>query len=167
MSNLPRVLDACCGGRMFWFDSRNPDALYVDKRAERRVLTDTTRAPGSRVLNVAPDLLADFTALPFPEASFWHVVFDPPHLTRAGRDSWMALKYGKLPADWREELRKGFAECFRVLKPNGTLVFKWNETHVPVSDVLKLASARPLYGNRCGRRERTHWIVFVKEVPDA
>ena len=70
---------------MFWFDRQNPDAIYIDKRAERRVLTDTTRVPGSRMLNVAPDILANFTALPFPEASFWHVIFDPPHLPRDER----------------------------------------------------------------------------------
>ena len=90
MSTLPSVPDACCGSRMCWFDHRNPGVLYIDKRQERYILTDHTRAPGSRVLNVAPDILADFTALPLAEASFWHIVFDPLHLTRAGRDRWMA-----------------------------------------------------------------------------
>ncbi len=23
-----RVLDACCGSRMFWFDRENPDAVF-------------------------------------------------------------------------------------------------------------------------------------------
>lgn len=26
------VLDACCGGRMMWFDKKNPGVLYVDVR---------------------------------------------------------------------------------------------------------------------------------------
>ena len=30
-----RVLDACCGSRMFWFDPNNPDADYVDKSMTR------------------------------------------------------------------------------------------------------------------------------------
>jgi len=42
------VLDACCGGRMFWFDKSDDRAVFVDKRREKHVLTDTTRAPESR-----------------------------------------------------------------------------------------------------------------------
>lgn len=100
--------------------------------------------------------------MPFADESFWHVVFDPPHLTRAGPKSWLAAKYGKLSDDWREDLRKGFSECFRVLRPNGTLVFKWNETQVKLREVLPLANANPLYGQISGRNALTHWIVFIK-----
>lgn len=39
-----------------------------------------------------------------------------PHLTQAGEKSWLALKYGRLTDNWREMLKKGFAECFRCLK---------------------------------------------------
>jgi len=27
------ILDACCGGRMFWFDKHHPNALYIDNRS--------------------------------------------------------------------------------------------------------------------------------------
>jgi hypothetical protein len=27
-----RVLDACCGSRMFWFDKQNPDVVFADNR---------------------------------------------------------------------------------------------------------------------------------------
>lgn len=151
-----KVLDACCGSRMFWFDKRNRAAVYVDKRKERHVLCD------GRLLSVDPDIKADFTDLPFPDERFAVVVFDPPHLVRSGPKSWMAKKYGKLQGDWREELRAGFVECFRVLKPEGTLIFKWNEVQVPVSQILSLSPVSPLIGNRCGKREKTHWIVFMK-----
>lgn len=30
--NLPPVLDACCGSRMFWFDKQDERALFIDKR---------------------------------------------------------------------------------------------------------------------------------------
>jgi len=59
-------------------------------------------------------------------------------------------------------LRDGFAECFRVLKPNGTLVFKWSEYEIPVREVLSLTSHKPLFGHRSGRQSMTHWIVFIK-----
>jgi len=156
------VLDACCGSRMFWFDKSDGRATFVDKRRETHVLTDNTRTPGSRVLTVDPDCQADFTALPFADGSFALVVFDPPHLVRAGKSGWLAKKYGKLEGDWRDDLRRGFAECFRVLKPEGTMVFKWNEDQVPVSQILALTPERPLFGNRCGKAAKSHWIVFIK-----
>jgi SAM-dependent methyltransferase len=153
-----RVLDACCGSRMFWFDKQNPDALYIDTRREDHNLCD------GRALSINPDMVADFTALPFPDGRFALVVFDPPHLVRAGRESWMAKKYGRLVGDWEGELRKGFAECFRVLQSDGVLVFKWNEGQVPVSKILNLTDVRPLVGNRCGKSSKSHWIVFLKPL---
>lgn len=91
------------------------------------------------------------------------VVFDPPHLLRAGVNGWQAKKYGKLPAEWRELIRRGFSECFRVLKHGGTLIFKWNEHEIPVSQILSLTEERPLIGQRCGKTAKTHWMVFMKE----
>lgn len=157
-----QVLDACCGSRMFWFDRQDERAVYVDKRRESHELPDVSSAGGKRTLIVDPDIQADFTALPFPDNTFPLVVFDPPHLVRNGKGGWLAKKYGKLEGDWREELRKGFAECFRVLKPDGTLIFKWNENDVPVSQILALTPERPLFGNRCGKQAKSHWIVFIK-----
>ena len=37
-----------------------------------------------------------------------------------------------LNENWKEEIRAGFKECFRVLKPNGTLIFKWSEVQFPI-----------------------------------
>lgn len=156
------VLDACCGSRMFWFDPKDGRALFCDKRRETHRLADSSSKWGERTLVIDPDMIADFTELPFPDNNFAMVVFDPPHLVRVGKSSWMARKYGKLEGDWREELRKGFSECFRVLKPEGTMIFKWNEYNVPVSQILALTPERPLFGNRCGKQAKSHWIVFIK-----
>lgn len=57
---------------------------------------------------------------------------------------------------------RGFAECFRVLRPDGTLIFKWNEHEIPVSQILALTPHKPLFGQRCGKTAKTHWIVFMK-----
>jgi SAM-dependent methyltransferase len=157
------VADVCCGSRMFWFDREDSRAVFVDKRRESHQLKDKSSKGGFRELVVDPDIQADFTDLPFPSDSFALVVFDPPHLIRNGKNGWLAKKYGKLEGDWREELRQGFAECFRVLRPEGTLIFKWNEFEVPVSQILALTERKPLFGNRCGKAAKSHWIVFVKD----
>ena len=165
----PVVLDVCCGSRMMWFDKRDPRAIFVDRRSETIAVTDRShgRQDGQRVLRIEPDSVMDFRALSFPDASFRLVAFDPPHVVRAGPRSWLAAKYGKLGADWREDLRQGFAECFRVLQPGGVLVFKWNETQVRVSEVLALTPEKPLFGQVSGRGGLTHWLVFMKEESTA
>lgn len=150
---------------MWWFDHEDPRVVFGDKRKETSIITDRSHGKenGTRVLDVNPDVLLDFTALPFPDGTFRLVAFDPPHVKRAGPKSWLAAKYGKLPAGWQEELRLGFAECFRVLRPGGVLVFKWNETQIKVKEVLNLALPQtPLFGNTSGKKQGTHWIVFIK-----
>lgn len=160
------ALDVCCGSRMFWFNRHDDRAVFVDKRRETHTLADKSSKGGSRQLIIDPDIQADFTALPFADETFPLVVFDPPHLVRNGSKGWLAKKYGKLEGDWREELRQGFDECFRVLKQEGTLIFKWNEYDIPGSQILALTPERPLFGNRCGKAAKSHWLVFTKPTND-
>lgn len=158
MSADPVVLDPASGSRMFYFDPTDPRVVFGDVRSESHVLCD------GRALDVSPDVVLDFRSLPFPDGRFQVVVFDPPHLTRVGDRSWMFKKYGRLDVTtWREDLARGFAECFRVLAPNGVLIFKWNETQIPVSQVLTLTPERPLVGHKkVGKSANTHWITFLK-----
>ena len=147
---------------MFWFDKSDNRAVFIDRRVETHWLKDQSVKGGQRKLEIAPDIQADFTALPFPSNYFQVVVFDPPHFEKAGPQSWLRKKYGVLESGWPEMLRAGFSECFRVLDPNGTLIFKWNEYQIPVSQVLKLTTARPLFGHKSGRHSNTHWLTFTK-----
>jgi len=151
-----QVLDPASGSRMFWFDKTDPRAIFGDIRTEDHTLCD------GRELHIAPDLEMDFRNLPFAAATFRLVVLDPPHLERVGAASWTAAKYGALLPTWRDDLRAGFTECFRVLKPGGVLIFKWNEDQIPVRDILELTPERPLFGHRSGRASKTHWIAFIK-----
>jgi hypothetical protein len=143
---------------MFWFDRENPDVVYGDIRRSNQTLCD------GRTLRVEPDIVLDFTQLPFEANRFNIVVFDPPHLLTAGPKSWMAAKYGKLSPTWQEDLRKGFSECFRVLASNGTLIFKWSETQIKIREILELCDVPPLFGHPTGRKGLTHWIVFIKPM---
>lgn len=152
-----RVLDPCCGSKMFWFDKNNNDVVFCDNRKLETNLCD------GRKLIINPDIICDFTHLPFEDESFYHVVFDPPHMNTLGEKSWMALKYGTLKGlDWKPIIRDGFNECMRVLKPNGTLIFKWNEQDIPVSEILKVIGATPMYGHKSGKLQKTHWMAFMK-----
>lgn len=160
-----QVLDPCCGSRMMWFDRKDQRCLFGDQRYESLVVTDRThREDGTRAMSIHPDALLDVRNLPFGDATFPLVVFDPPHLVRAGPRSWLAAKYGKLGADWRDDLRAGFAECFRVLRPEGTLIFKWAEVQIPLREILALTPEKPLFGHTSGKRNTTHWLTFMKEV---
>ncbi len=156
---FPPVLDACCGPRGMWYDKRDGRAIFADCREE-----NFGKIANGQTLIISPDIKADFTSLPFPADTFYHVVFDPPHCngTQARLKGCTGMKYGLLFAGWEEMLRAGFAECFRVLKPNGTLIFKWNEQEIPVNDILKLTPEKPLYGHRSGKAAKTHWIAFLK-----
>lgn len=157
--SLATILDPCCGSRMFWFDPKNQSVLFGDIREESHILCD------GRALDVKPDVLMDFRDMPFADGSFKLVSFDPPHLRKAGKLSWLGLKYGVLGQDWRDDIRRGFAECFRVLKPEGILIFKWNEAQIKVSEVLALTDQQPLFGHKSGKRMDTHWITFMKAAP--
>lgn len=150
------ILDPCSGSRMFWFDKSNPNTVFGDIRREEHILCD------GRVLQINPDIQMDFTAMPFENQSFHLVVFDPPHLKGAGKNGWQAKKYGSLNADWRELLKCGVDECFRVLKDHGVLIFKWNEQSFKVSEVISAIGREPLFGHRTMQNNKTIWMTFMK-----
>lgn len=152
-----QILDPCCGSKMFWFQKDNAAVLYGDQRQESHVLCD------GRMLNIRPDSMLDFRNLPFADSSFPLVVFDPPHLVRIGEKSWTQKKYGALdPMTWTFDLRRGFNECWRVLKPSGTLIFKWAETQIKISEILDVLPEKPIFGHPTTRNLKTHWMVFFK-----
>ena len=154
------IIDVCCGGRMFYFDKENPLVEFCDIRSESIELCD------GRIHHVRPDTISDFKNLPHANDTFNLVIFDPPHLNhKAGDKAWIVKKYGKLDKDFKTQLKLGFEECFRVLKVGGTLIFKWNDSDILVSEILPLSPVKPLMGHKSGKQQKTHWIVFYKGEP--
>lgn len=97
-----RILDACCGSRMFWFDKQEPHTTYMDRREEEFEIH-------KKKINVKPDIVADFRDMPFDDETFNLVVFDPPHLLWAGQKSFMRAQYGQLDLlTWRLDLQPRF-----------------------------------------------------------
>lgn len=161
------VLDACCGGRMMWFDKSDDRCLFADCREGEMQIDHLPSQQGRSPKVVAPDQIHDFRDMPYKDEAFHHVVFDPPHVRNILMDSVTGFSYGSLDKDtWRDDIRAGFAECFRVLKPHGTLIFKWNEVDIPLREVLALTDQKPLYGHRSGKAAKTHWVAFMKEKND-
>lgn len=109
-----KILDVCCGSRMFWFDKHNDNVVFMDNRVLHDKLCD------GRKLDIESDIIGDFRNISFGDNTFRMVVFDPPHLLKAGENSWLAKKCGKLSENCPTDLKQGFSECMRVLKPNGT-----------------------------------------------
>ncbi len=149
------ILDVCCGKRMMWRNKQHPNAVYLDCRPE-----------------VGPDRVADFRDLRFiPDNSFQFVIWDPPHIIQNSTKGNLVRDYGALcPDTWADDLKKGFAECWRVLKPSGILTFKWSELcHKSLEDILRLFPVEPLITqvsrvktDSRNRKEITYWCCFMK-----
>lgn len=154
------VLDACCGGRMMWFQKSHANVLYIDNRRRPKGFLKVRHN-----FSVEPDEIGDFRALKYADKKFKLVVWGPPHtIRRSGLESGViAMRYGRLFSDsWEEDLSKGFEECWRVLADHGVLIFKWGGKDRKVKDVLKLFSQKPLFGHTTDNKNLTHWMVFMK-----
>ena len=152
-----KILDPACGSKMFWFDKHEPHTTYTDIRDEELEVKDRDY---TRRIEIKPDRVADFKFLPYRDFSFNLIIFDPPHLHKVGKTSWLAKKYGRLDKDtWRNELRQGFKELWRVLALDGVLLFKWSDTDISFKEVLELVGHKPILGDKRGH---TRWFVFIK-----
>lgn len=156
-----KILDVTCGSRSIWFDKQHHSAVYCDKRNEEHHVV--TNNGGTKHIIVQPDVVCDFTELPFDDETFPLVVFDPPHIMNCPKSSLMYKQYGTLDDSWRVLIKKGFDECMRVLKPDGVLIFKWAEIRISTPDVIKVIGTTPLFGHRSGKKANTHWMCFMKQ----
>lgn len=152
------ILDVCCGLRAFWFDKKHPNTIYLDKREREKGFDDFRPT-----FCIKPDMIADFRDLPFEDKSFKMVIMDPPHIIAKEESFRMVRYYGSLDKEtWKDDIKKGFDECWRVLEDYGTLIFKWNEASIKKKEVLDVLERQPLFGHPNGSRVPTHWLCFMK-----
>lgn len=164
-TNGKKILDVTCGARTIWFNKYNPSVLYCDRRKEQFFdVWKSGSGQSERACVIDPDVVCDFTDLPFDDDTFSLVVWDPPHLTKAKETSWLVKKYGKLESDWPKMLHDGFRECMRVLKMDGVLIFKWSEHDISASKVWNAIGEKPLFGHHSGKKMGTFWGCFMKGV---
>ena len=158
-----KILDVTCGSRTIWFNKNHPNAVYCDRRIEAHYnIWKNDNGKAERACSIDPDIQCDFTNLPFADNVFSLVVFDPPHLIKANETAWLVKKYGKLDESWPQMLHDGFAECMRVLKPDGVLIFKWSEYDIPAEKVWKAIGQKLLFGHHSGKKSKTFWGCFMK-----
>ena len=157
MNDEKLILDVCCGLRAMWFNKKHPNAVYLDKRH---------RPPGfddfRPNFSIEPDMVASWDKLPFDDESFYLVVMDPPHLISKPESFRMIRYYGSLDENWETSIKQGFDECWRVLKPNGVLIFKWSEASIKKKKILEVLGRDPLFGHPNGSRVPCHWLTFMK-----
>jgi hypothetical protein len=152
------VLDPASSMRSFYFDKKDERVIFGDIREN-----ETHLLSNGQTIHIKPDQVMDFREIPYPDETFHLVIFDPPHRIKLTSESDFIKKYGNLEKEsWQEDLAMGFKECFRVLKTNGVLVFKWSEVSIKLNQVLKLTNQKPIIGHPSGKRMGTHWIVFIK-----
>jgi SAM-dependent methyltransferase len=156
------ILDATAGFRMMWFNKHHPNCLYIDQRPE-----------------CEPDEIQDFRKLPYANSTFQLVIFDPPHIIRGGNANHNFFRaFGKLEPDTAKiDLQAGLKELWRVLKPNGILLFKWCNYSIPSNEIIALAPVKPLIyqvtANKSTKEKRRHaeenittvWFCFMK-IPE-
>ena len=167
-----RILDATCGDRTIWFQKNEPHTTYCDIRREEyegdfgKALNKNGKQK-HRHLVINPEIQCSFADLPFENETFNLVVFDPPHICNLGENAWMRKAYGSLDGNWKPMIRDGFAECMRVLKVGGVLVFKWSDVSVSTRDILNVIGREPLFGHRSGKKMNTHWMCYMKFADEA
>lgn len=109
-NNVKLILDMTCGSKTIWFNKNHPSVVYCDKRYEQYAsIWKSGNGKSERFCTIKPDVVCDFTNLPFDDNTFNLVVFDPPHLVKAGETSWLVKKYGRL-------VRGGRTCCTTVLQ---------------------------------------------------
>jgi hypothetical protein len=138
------ILDATAGNRTMWQTAYDKDTIYID--IEKR-------------LAVKPDIFADNTNTPFLSESFDTIFYDPPHGWGEGhpfykypdsesyKKKWQG--YGEIPRyyGWDKfknqqellvHLWRAQKEFHRIIKDDGLLWLKWNETCISLNRVLRL-----------------------------
>lgn len=158
--NEKYILDACCGGRQFWWDKNHEGVIYMDIRQLKK--GSISLQPN---FEIEPDIIGDYRSMSKEwDSKFKLVVWDIPHKLKADKGL-ITAKYGYLGDKWRDDVKRGFNEIMRVLEPHGMLVFKYADLQITVADMLSSFPIEPLFGTRSKKGvNSTYWFIFMKEV---
>ena len=151
------ILDACCGGKHFWFDKNHKHTVYMDKRR-----VEKGAIPEQPNWECNPDIIGDYRDTSFDDGEFKLIVWDIPHKLKKDKGL-ITKKYGHLGENWKEDTAKGFEELWRILDDYGVLIFKYADLDVSVTEMLSLFPEEPLFGTKTKKGvNNTYWFCFMK-----
>ena len=155
-----KILDATAGFRGIWFGKNHPLVTFLDKRSGKYYYM--SKSGKKKCTEIKPDIVCEWKDIDYPDNTFDMIVFDPPHIIQDANCN-MIVDYGNLSKDtWRNDLKIAFKQLFRILKPNGVFILKWNECNKPIDNIIKLCPYRALFGTRTGLNNKNIWLTFVK-----
>lgn len=161
--------------------------MWTTKDSEHIIYIDMERK-----LAVKPTILADNTCTPFPSNFFDTIFYDPPHGWGAGhpfykypdtksfKEAWAG--YGEIPRyyGWDKfrsksalikHLFNANLEFQRILKPDGLLWIKWNETTLNLRSVLaifyqwrELLTIPVSHEVHTAGKQKTYWVCLVSKI---
>jgi len=159
------MIDLCCGGRHWLFDKDPSDVIFMDIRSVEK---------GNLQIQpnwcVKPDIIGDYTKIPFADSTFEYVFWDIPHAINLS--GIMGKKYGELGENWKDDLRKGFSEIHRILKHKGAMIFKFNDLSISFKDIfecfnLQEVPLKPILGTPTKKGvNNTAFFFFVNYKDD-
>jgi len=169
------ILDATAGNRTMWKRKQSDNIIYIDIQ---------------RQLEVRPTIFCSNEQLPFPDATFDTIFFDPPHSWHKGhhyhtyprrtkeyferwKDRAVPRYYGWERYKTRSQLINHIfhaqQELSRVLKDDGLLWFKWCELSIPLLRILTaLTEFRELLRiyvcspSQTAGEAQTYWVCMEK-----
>ena len=166
-----KILDATCGFKGIWFQKNHPLVTFMDKRNGKYYFI--TPSGKKKCTKVNPDIVSEWKDAPFPDNYFdivlaSHVLEHVEDDRKAMREVHRILKPDGIlllttPYEtWEQELKVGIKKLFKILKPEGTFILKWNECNKPINKIIKLFPYQPLFGTRTGLNNKNIWLVFLK-----
>lgn len=179
-------LDATAGNRKMWRTKHTQNIIYIDIQKK---------------LAVKPLIFADSRCSPFQDKTFNNIFFDPPHAWGRNtgiyvipdKETWDKKrqhyktydKTAEIPSyygwdiytnrsSFMSYIYRSIREFTRILKDNGLLWVKWNDTEVSFSRLLTffendwtLLMSVPVHwvsGTRSYSSSATKWFLFEKKI---
>lgn len=136
------ILDATAGNRRMWMWRDSENIIYIDRQLK---------------LEMPPTIFCDNEQTPFKDELFDTIFYDPPHswgdkggfysyprhteeYMKKYKDKDITTYYGIEQYDRREQLVRHVynaqKELERIAKEDGLLWLKWNETAIPLDNIL-------------------------------